>query len=308
MKKLSLCLILVLALLMAGCIPTPTPTTAPTVPVTPSPQLPTPVPATPVPLLTAESLQNGTYSVPRYQKVVTLTNGKYESGSGDNYLMVTLLPQIALGDLNGDGTTDAAILLSENGGGSGQFVSLIVILDQNSSLVQLASSVLIDDRPVIQSLAIQDASIILKALIHGPNDPMVSPTFAVNETYRLGQGKLWLSRLASTFQGGSENSITIESPAFGSEVSQSVEVKGSMPIGPFENTLGYIITDDLENTLTSGSFLVTNTDLGTPSTFDQTLDLTGIPAGTLIRIKVFETDMSGQNQYVALDSVELTVR
>lgn len=259
-------------------------------------------------MLTVELLQNSTYSVPPYQRVVNLTNGQYEGGTGNDYLKVSLLPQVAFGDLNGDGTTDAAILLASNGGGSGTFVSLIAILDQNGSLVQVSSSDFIDDRPVIESLAIQDSRIILKGLIHGPNDTQVAPTLAVTQTYSFTQGNLWLVCQVIRNEDGSETSIDIASPAFGSEVSQHVQIKGSMPAAPFENTLGYIISDSSGSQLDKNSFMVESVDVGAPATFDQTFDLSAIPSGTVIRISLFEGDMSGHSDFRVLDAVELTVK
>ncbi len=316
MKKTRFMLNLVSVVGLVGCtLVAPTGPTLPADQFPTSPQLPTvilntqtPAAGAPVtPLLTVELLQNSTYTVPYYLRVVNLTNGQYEGGTGNDYLKVSLL-QVALGDLNGDGTSDAAILLAENGGGSGTFVNLIVILDQNGSLVQVNSSQLIDDRPVIQSLNIQDARIIFKGLIHGPNDTQVAPTLAVTQTYRFTQGNLWLSRLVQLNQDGSEHSIDISSPAFGSEVSQHVQIKGSMPAAPFENTLGYIISDSSGSQLDKDSFMVESVDVGAPATFDHTFDLSAIPSGTVIRISLFEGDMSGHSDFRVLDAVELTVK
>ncbi len=317
MKMTRFLLNLVCLVGMVGCtLVAPTSPTIPTDQFPTSPQLPTVILVTQTsavetpasPRLTVELLQNSTYTVPQYQRVVSLTNGQYEGGTGNDYLKVSLLPQVALGDLNGDGTSDAAILLAENGGGSGTFVRLIVILDQNGSLVQVNSSQLIDDRPVIQSLNIQDARIILKGLIHGPNDTQVAPTLAVTQTYRFTQGYLWLVRQIISNEDGSETKIDIASPAFGSEVGQHVEIKGSMPAAPFENTLGYIISDSSGAELDKNSFMVESVDVGAPATFDHTFDLSAIPSGTVIRISLFEADMSGFNTYRVLDAVELTIK
>ena len=313
MKILTAILSLLLAAILVSCTSLPS---NPEDQFPTSPQLPTvilntqtPAAGAPVtPILTVEMLKNSTYSLPPYQRVVNLTNGQYEGGTGSEYLRVDLLPQVAFGDLNGDGTNDAAILLAENGGGSGTFVSLSVILDQNGSLVQVSSNSFIDDRPVIQSLIIQDARIILKGLIHGPNDSMVAPTLAVTQTYRFTQGTLWLSRQVISNEDGSEARIDITSPASGSEVGQNVEIKGNMPAAPFENTLGYIISDSNGSQLNKDSFMVESADVGTPATFDQTFDLSAIPSGTVIRVSIFEGDMSGHSDFRILDAVELTVK
>ncbi len=90
--------------------------------------------------------------------------------SSPNYMSVNLASQMAFGDLNGDGAGDAAVLLAENYGGSGVFVSVIAMLNQNGQPVQAASE-LIDDRPIINGLSIQNGQIFLDATVHGPNDP-----------------------------------------------------------------------------------------------------------------------------------------
>jgi hypothetical protein len=140
--------ILVLVLAILACnIQTAPPTSTPVVipdttaspeptstPVTPSVIPDTPVGPTAVPgSLTPDMLRNGTYHTPFYDRIVTLVNGSYSEGSGSNIFSVQMLDIYAFGDLDGDGKDDAAILLAENGGGSGTFVSLIAILDQGGT-------------------------------------------------------------------------------------------------------------------------------------------------------------------------------
>lgn len=311
MRKWFLYLSILLALILTGCNLNPGTPAASPAGQTSSPQLPTLTVATPSMEpqgLTLEAIKNNTYFVPYYQKTVTLTDGKYETGSGNDQFYVTLLPQVAFGDLNGDGSQDAAIMLAEYGGGSGVFVSVGAILDQNGTLVQVNNFASIDDRPVIEDLAIKDGKIVLTALIHAPNDPMASPTMKTALTYAVSNSTLWLTRMASTLQPGSEQSINIESPVSGTEVGSSVEVKGTLPFAPFENTLGYFITDTSGNRLATGSFFVNSADVGAPATFNRTIDLQGIASGSVIRISLFEADMSGYRDYRALEAVELKVK
>ena len=311
MKTKLFAALAIFTLVLAGCAQAPlTPLPSP---VTESPQLPTVQPtgesaaATAAPL-TPDMLKNATYYAPYTQKYAPLVDGHFEKGSGSDFLSVTLLPQVAMGDLNGDGVTDAAVLLAENSGGSGTFVSLLAILNQNGKLVQAANPAPVDDRPQINDLKIQDGKILLDAIIHGPNDSMVLPTLADKSSYAVTMERMWLTHLEYTASGGSPHSITIESPLWGAEVSQSVQVKGSMPISPFEATLGYSIEDAAGNPVDRGSFMVTSADVGAPATFDHTFDLTGVPSGTILHISLFEADMSAFHQFLALDSVEVKVK
>jgi hypothetical protein len=295
----SLTIILLGSILLAGCGDLATP--SPNVP-TPTPAPPTPA-ATQVPAFTEQSLQNGTFALPVYSKTVSLTDGKYEGGSGADYLAAVLQPQIAFGDLNGDGVEDATILIGENGGGSGVFVSLFVILNQDGQPVQ-SGTVLVDDRPIINSFTIRAGKIILDTIIHQAEDSMIAPTFSVVETYQLFQGDLTLMQLNSKTDTGSERSITIDSPTPDMEVSPSTGVTGSMPIGPFENTLRLRIYDTAGNVLLENPFAVQSDGAGGAATFDNPEDLSSIPAGTTIRLEL--ADLSAKDgSILSMDSVIL---
>jgi len=80
---------------------------------------------------------------------VQLTNGAYQSTtdvSSPDFMSINLAPQMAFGDLNGDGVGDAALLLAEKLRRQWCLRSLVAMLDQNGQPLQ-AASVLIDDRP-----------------------------------------------------------------------------------------------------------------------------------------------------------------
>ncbi len=304
MKFLHLILILLAVVCLAACGPaaapaTPTPLPTPTA-------APSPVPtATALPVLTVEQLMNFQYHTPQYDKTVTLKDGNYTAGSGTDYFSVVMQANVAFGDLNGDGLPDAAVLLAENGGGSGVFVSLLAMINQGGQPLQ-SGAVLIDDRPRVDSLAIQDGKIVLGALIHGPNDPMASPTLAVTETYTLAQDGLALVRFTSQTSDGQERSITIQSPAPGAQVGGTVQVKGEMPIAPFENTLAYSLYDAAGKELAKGPFAVQSNGAGGPATFDAAVSLPSLPSGTVVRLEL--SDLSAADgSPLAIDSVELKV-
>jgi hypothetical protein len=313
MKRLNM-IYLVVALLLASCnipaetAPAPVTVTADVMPTaldTATPE-PTAVPLTPDGGVDELDLINGTYRLPVSGREVTLFQGKYEQGSGSDYLLATLLPMLAFGDLDGDGIEDAAVLIGENGGGSGTFVSLFAIRSQAGAAVQVGA-LLIDDRPHMDSILIQDGKIIVTGLIHGPQDSMVSPTMQVQEVFAWSEAAgLNLVRL-STPRGDGWTLIEISAPTSGSEVGGSVQVRGSMPITPFENNLRLRIYNLDGNVLQEGPFAVQAADIGQPGTFDNSVDLSGIPTGTVVRLELSEISMK-DGSVVALESIILTLR
>jgi hypothetical protein len=241
--------------------------------------------------------------------VVQLTDGKYQSASDPSsrdYAAVTLLEQrLALGDLNGDGAGDAAVLLAENYGGTGTFVSVVALLNDDGKPVQ-AGAYMVDDRPVIKALRISERRIVLDGDIYGWNDPACCAAFPVSEILQLTKNGLTLQRLVSIAPGGSQRSIAIESPTTGTRVdSASVEIKGSFTSSPFENTRAYHVYDGSGNELTAGPILVKG-EPGSSGTFDAPIDLTAIPAGTLLRLEI--SDLSAADgSPLAMDSVDLMI-
>jgi hypothetical protein len=136
---------------------------------------------------------------------------------------------------------------------------------------------------------------------------MVSPTFAVTKTYGLGYGGLILTRVTSQIPDGTkERSIQISSPKDGDKVTGSIQVKGSMPIGPFENNLAYHITDPSGNEIGVGPFMVNAAEPGAPATFDNALDISALPKGKIL-FQLVEVSMA-DGSIISLDAVELVVK
>ena len=202
---------------------------------------PTPIPptATVLPVLSEAQLKQATYYVPVYQRQVTLVDGHYEA---PGELTVNLLPWMAFGDLNSDGLQDAAVLLAENGGGTGTYVSLVTVINQNGQPMQ-AGTTLIDDRPIISGIEIFSGKIIVSGTIHSLSDPFCCPTLPVQQHYTPDGDTLVLLRQTSSTPGGLVREINITNPLMGSESGSVVQVTGDMPIAPFENNLLYRVYD-----------------------------------------------------------------
>lgn len=120
-----------------------------------------------------------------------LKNGMYESGGGlDDYVSLKLVA-LALGDLNGDGQSEAAVVLVSNFGGSGSFYEITVLVNRGQDLEQ-TNNLELGDRVEIKKLSIAGGKIRLELLTHGPDDPMCCPSQKATLTFGLAAGRLQL--------------------------------------------------------------------------------------------------------------------
>ena len=273
--------------------------------------VPTVPPTTVTSALTPEQVKNAKVQLvfQNAHPVVQLTNGAYQSTtdvSSPNFMSINLASQMAFADLNGDGAGDAAVLLAENYGGSGVFVSLIAMLNQNGQAVQAASE-MIDDRPQINSLSIKNGQIFLDAIVHGPNDPGCCAAQSTQRTYQLIAGKLVFTSFITKTPDGGERVITIDSPTNGSMVSLPLTVAGHVTIAPFENNLVYSVFDANNHQVASGSFLVKADQPGGPGTFSLPLDLSGKNFSGALRIQI-EDASPADGSILSLGSVIVNVK
>ncbi|HUI88528.1 MAG TPA: Gmad2 immunoglobulin-like domain-containing protein [Anaerolineales bacterium] len=272
---------------------------------------PTLPPTTAASALTPDQVKNAKYQlvVQDAHPIVQLTNGAYQNTidvSSPNFMSIDLASPMAFGDLNGDGAGDAAVLLAENYGGSGVFVSLIAVLNQNGQALQAASD-LIDDRPKINRLSITDGQIFLDATVHGPNDPGCCAAQSTQRTYRLSAGKLVFTSFITKTPDGGQRLITIDSPMEASMVALPLTVKGRVTIAPFENNLVYSAFDARNIQVATGSFLVQADQPGGPGTFSFPLDLSGKNFSGMMRIQI--EDLSpADGSILSLGSVMVNVR
>ncbi len=261
--------------------------------------------------LSAEQVKNAKYNLVSRDgnPSVQLTNGAFQNGTNPaatDYMSIVLAPQMAFGDLNGDGVGDAAVLLTENYGGTGVFVSVVALLDQNGQPVQ-AGAELIDDRPVINSLSIQDGQILLDAKVHGPNDPGCCASQSTQRAFRYESGKLVMVSYSSLTSDGSPRLITIDSPASGAQVSWPLTVTGKVTIAPFENGLGYSVYDSKGDQVLTNSFLVDAAQPGGQGTFSLPLDLSQSGLAGPIRIEIVDVSPA-DGSIQALASVEVSLK
>ncbi len=301
MKTTGIFGLILLMVLVAACVPANQKTDEISAP-TEVPAIEETVPPTEKAGVSEQALQNMSYHSPLLGRTIQLIEGVYSEDS----MMAALLPEIAIGDLNEDKVADAAVLLAENSGGTGTFVSLVVFVSSEGNFEQVGS-IQIDDRPVIESLLLEDGFIKLSAVVHGINDPISSPTLKVKQTYKLLENNLLLMRQTSTIQGGTERIIVIDTPQRGSEVSGYVRIVGSMPTAPFENNLRLRILDQTGKELFISGFMVTSEDMGTPAVFDNEITLPDLPSGTWVKLELSDISMA-DGSVISMNSVLVKIK
>lgn len=310
MNKKLYTLSLAFLLILTACVTinvqqeNPTATAGAASPATLTPEVG--LPPTNAPELTEEVLRNSEFLSPMLNAPIRLVNGEFSGSVNGVELRASIQPGIQFGDLNGDGVDDAALLLSENTGGTGTFVSLVVIFSQSGKFKQ-APGMTIDDRPVINSMSITDGKVKLDVLVHGPNDPMISPTQAELRECTLVDENLILTKLNSILSGGTQRSIQIDAPAAGEEIGSSVRVTGSMAIAPFENTLLIQLLDNTGKEVFSSAFMVQAADVGQPATFDNTLTIPALPSGSKVILVLQELSMA-DGRPLMIDTVILKIK
>lgn len=169
------------------------------------------------------------------------------------------------------------------------------------------TSILVDDRPQLNTLSIENGEIFVDAVIHGTDDPMCCPTLKTTRHYRFADGQLVMTDYRTFTPDGKPRTIKIEEPANGLEVSKSIIVKGNVAIAPFENNLTYRILDSVGVELSVGSIPVSAIDPGGPGTFDTVIKLGNALSSAVVRLEVQDVS-AADGSLLAMDSVQLVVK
>ena len=303
--------ICLVAIFLFGCSSasaSPKPASTATATLTPAPSVTPPPTSTPE---YVDKIRNAQYQlgISNALRVVQLKNGKFEQGTvgGADYVSVNVTDFIASGDLNHDGRDEFAALVAENYGGSGTFVFLAVYADVSGTLT-FQTSILVDDRPMLNAFSIKDGEIFVDAIIHGASDPMCCPTLKMTRHYQLvAPNQLTMTNFSTFTIDGKPRTITIDAPVNGTQAGSSVQFKGSVTIAPFENNLVYHVYDLVGVELGSGSILVTATQPGGPGTFNAAVSLGNILSGASVRVQIQDVN-AADGSLLAMDSVELVVK
>jgi hypothetical protein len=126
--------------------------------------------------------------------LLTLKDGRFEPDpnlpDSERLVAVGELEALhAVGDLDDDGSPDAAVLLIWSGGGSGNFYELFAVLNEPGGLRAL-DGLQLGDRIDLRSIAVREGHVRLSYLGPGPNDAACCPTLRIDKAYAIEAGKL----------------------------------------------------------------------------------------------------------------------
>jgi hypothetical protein len=91
------------------------------------------------------------------------------------------------------------------------------------------------------------------------------------------------------------------------EVSNTILVKGSVAIAPFENTLAYSIKDGVGVELSRGSINVKAAELGGAGTFEGVIPLGKVLSNAVIFLEIQDIS-AADGSLMGMDSVQLVVK
>ena len=155
--------------------------------------------------LSADDLENATYLAEGPDAgEATLDGGefRYPVAEGSSAEAVIRLDQWALGDLDGDGTEDAAAITSERPGGSGVFSYVHALRNESGEPRDLAFAYL-GDRVRVESVAIREGVIVVALFDRPETAPYAEePSIAVIRRFRLDGGALVEQPVPAPATGG----------------------------------------------------------------------------------------------------------
>jgi len=277
--------------------------------VSPAPSEPTP-PL--VSTLTLEQLQNAQYPIQSWDShpLVQLQGSSYQNGTPDpanvEFAYIGMTDFYAFGDLSGDGVDEAAVMMLENFGGTGNFALLAIYANVNGQPVFLDAA-FIDDRPLLNAVSINNGEVIVDAVIHGFEDGGCCPQMASVQRFTLTQNKLRRVHFISVTPDGKPRNIEILSPAQNTEASGSVILSGTVSVAPFENSLAYFIYNEAGNQLSAGPIPVNAPEFGAAGTFEAAVSLSDAPPGGAIYIEIKDRS-AADGSLLAMASIKLLAR
>ena len=142
---------------------------------------------------TLKEIKNASYSgIEGLKGSVKLVDGKwkgrpYKKGSASRPVVSLIGDFRITGDLDGDGTDDAVVLLNYAPGGTGQLLHLAVMGRKRGKIENVATT-LIGDRVQIRAVRIEQKRIFVDVIQAGPKDAMCCPGEVTTREWTLEPG------------------------------------------------------------------------------------------------------------------------
>jgi len=175
--------------------PTPTPPALCPASGTPVPDVSTPVP-TSVPgntPLSETTLRNAVYRSQDFGEFQMLDGIYYRtpptSQESPEVYTTRIHGTIFYGDINSDGFEDALVILNTQNGGTGHFIELAAVINQNG-IPENVSTLSLGDRVVVESASVENGTIVLNMRVHGPNDGLCCPSQPALWSFILDENQL----------------------------------------------------------------------------------------------------------------------
>jgi hypothetical protein len=228
-----------------------------------------------------------------------LVDGEWREGHH-----IVFIYDIAFGDLDSDGIADAAITIVENWGGTMFLEYVLAILNRNGEPVQAGILEIAEGTGGVSSMKIQRGQIILEERLHARDDCNQCSTIKAVEVMQLiSDGHLVQRRLSTTYIPDQEQrEINITDPDEGTAVSCSVRAQGGVSDYTDENFMYFSIRSMADELLDFGSFTMETNRKNPGGTFDVTIDLAMVPAGTSVVVSLYEAEFELTSPDPSIDS------
>ncbi len=227
----------------------------------------------------------------------TLEDGEFREpvAPGSASELEIRLSQWTLGDLDGDGSADAAAITIEHLGGSGNFRYLHALLNEEGDLRD-ADTVFLGDRIRIAGLSIHEGIITVAIVDRPPGAPYsAAPSILVIRRFRLaGEALAELSGISGADAFACDGSlpdaalVIVTSPAAGEEVASGFTVRGCSRT--FESNVQWRLLGRTGEELASGFAMGGGVD--GPAPFGFAVEYQAAEH-QLAHLEVFEEDASG---------------
>ena len=144
-----------------------------------------------VPIAATADYKNATYRIEG--QAVTLMNGRAETPTAPgsaSQVVTQYFGSLASGDVNGDGLSDVAFILTQNSGGSGTFFYVVVALKSGDGYTG-TNAVLLGDRVAPQPTQVENGQVIVNYAERAAGEPMTArPSIGVSKYLSVVEGEL----------------------------------------------------------------------------------------------------------------------